>query len=390
MRIAIDYTATSRRKIGAGAGRDMYVRHLVAAILAQDTSNYYTLLYSGRPGEGRPLPTAENVRTRSIFLPDHYLNTLWYRWHIPLPATIFSGPVDIYHSPEVILPPLPDKVHKITTIHDLAFLEHPEYVNPSLVDDLQNEVPAVLEAADLITTVSHNVKNALIKHYQIPPEKLSVVPYGVGRHFRRITDPILLGATQHKFGLKYPLLLTVGTMEPRKNHVGLIKAFYEIQKKKDAPAMLAIAGDPGNHSHEIRELVTKLKLERKVRFLGHVTDLELVCLYSQADLFVFPSFFEGFGIPVLEAMACGTPVITSNTSVLPEIAGDAALLVDPQHIHAIAQSIMSLLHNETLQEELRQKGYQRAQQYTWAISARQMLSLYQQLYSGEMPKRYSL
>ena len=378
MRIAIDYTAAIRQ----GAGIGQYVRNLVAAILAQDSSNSYTLLASGHPTRERPFPTADNVQGRSIFIPDRYLNILWYRWRLPLYATYFSGQVDIYHGPDFALPPLGRNLRKVVTVHDLAFLKHPEYAVPSLAAYLKKVVPEAVEAADAVAAVSQATRQALIEHFQTPAEKITIIPCGIGSHFRRITDPVLLGATLHKFGLKRPLVLGVGTLEPRKNHLGLIKAFAQAQKKKKGPAMLAIAGGKGWLYEETQRLVAQLKLEGKVRFLGRVSDLELVTLYSMADVFVFPSFSEGFGIPPLEAMACGTPVITSNTSSLPEVVGDTALLVDPYDTHAISQAITQVLGNDQLGEELRQKGYQRAQQYTWEKSACKMLSVYQRLYEG--------
>ena len=146
--------------------------------------------------------------------------------------------------------------------------------------------------------------------------------------------------------------------------------------------MLALAGGKGWLYEETRQVVAELRLEHKVRFLGRVSDLELITLYSIADVFAFPSFFEGFGIPPLEAMACGAPVITSNTSSLPEVVGDAALLVDPYDVNALAHAIMRLLEDTALREELRQKGYQRAQRYSWSASASKMLSVYQKLYGG--------
>ncbi len=380
MRLALDYTAAIRQ----GAGIGSYVRNLVAAMLQQDAETHYTLLTSGRPTPEHPFPKAENVIGRSIFIPDRYLNILWYRWHTSLlPATLFTGPVDIYHGPDFALPPLGQRVRKVVTIHDLAFLEHPEYAVPSLAAYLNKVVPEAVAAADVVATVSHEVGHTLVKYFQTPQEKLTVIPCGVGTHFRRITDPVLLGATQHKFNLRTPLVLAVGTLEPRKNHSGLIKAFAKAQQKKGGPAMLAIAGEQGWLYEETKQLVADLKLEKKVRFLGRVTDIELVTLYSMADIFAFPSFFEGFGIPPLEAMACGAPVITSNLSALPEVAKDAALLINPYDVDALASAISHLLEDESLREELRQKGYERIKQYTWAMSAKKMLAVYQKLYSGE-------
>ena len=378
MRIAIDYTAGIRQPAGIG----VYARNLVNAMLAEDKKNEYTLITSGRPTKEHTFPTASNVRGRSVFIPDRYLNILWYRWRVPLYANFFTGSADIYHGLDFVIPPLLGKARKVVTVHDLAFLQHPETAIPSLAAYLNKVVPESVAKADVVAAISHTTKQALIEHYQTPAEKITVIPCGIAPYFKRITDPILLEATRHKFGLNRPFVLSVGTLEPRKNHLGLIKAFYEVQQSKENSAILAIAGGEGWLYEETLNTVKELKLEDKVRFLGRVSDLELILLYSLADVFAFPSFFEGFGIPPLEAMACGAPVITSNTSSLPEVTGDAAIHIDPHDTHALANAISLLLGDEQLRENLRQKGYVQAQKYTWSKSAHKTLSLYQKLYNG--------
>lgn len=381
MRIAIDYTAATRQAAGVG----MYVRSLVDAMLAQDSTNQYTLLTSGRPTRERPFPDAPNARGRSLIIPDRYLNILWYRWRLPISATFFTGHVDIYHGPDFVLPPLNGGVRKVVTVHDLAFLEHPEYAVPELAAYLKKVVPEAVAAADMIASVSQATSETLVKHFGTPHEKIRVVPGGIRPSLRRITDPMLLEATRHKYNLQRPLVLAVGTLEPRKNHLGLIKAFRQAMgsaSKAARPAMLAIAGAPGWLYDETRQAVADMKLEKRVRFLGRVSDLDLQLLYSLADVFAFPSFFEGFGLPPIEAMACGAPVITSNTSSLPDVVGDAALLVNPHDSNEIARAITRVLEDEQLREKLRQKGYERARLSTWERSALAMLAIYQQLYEG--------
>ena len=378
MRIAFDYTAGIRQRAGVGN----YVRNLVTAMLQQDTRNEYTFLTSGRPTRERPFPQAQNVRGRSIFIPDRYLNIIWYRWRLPLYATYFSGHADLFHGPDFALPPSGKRLRKVVTVHDLAFLDYPEYAVPELASYLMKIVPEALAAADVVCTVSDEVSRTLIKHFHTPPAKLVVIPNGVNSYFLRITDPVLLNATRHKYGLKHPLVLAVGTLEPRKNHAGLIRAFYKAQKEKHGPAMLALAGGKGWLYEETEQLVQELHLEKNVCFLGRVSEHELITLYSLADVFAYPSFAEGFGVPPLEAMACGAPVIASNTTALPDVVGDAALLVDPRDPGALAQALNRIIGDTALQEDLRQKGYQRAKQFTWAEAARKQLSVYQRLYEG--------
>lgn len=381
MRIALDYTAAIRQ----GAGIGQYVRSLVHAMLEQDAHTKYTLLTSGRPTKDYPFPLADNVRGRSLFISDRYLNILWYRWRVPILANYVTGPVDIYHGLDFVLPPLSKKTRKIVTVYDLAFLEHPETAFPTVATYLNKVVPEAVEQADVVAAISQATKQSLMTHYHTPAEKIVVIPCGVGPQFQRVTDLVALEAVRSKFALHQPFIFSVGTLEPRKNHIGLIRAFHEVQQKKPSPLLLAIAGGKGWMYEETQELVKALKLEEQVRFLGRISEQELITLYSLAEMFAYPSFFEGFGIPPLEAMACGVPVITSTTSSLPEVAGDAALLVDPHDSHAIADAISRLAEDEQLRADLCQRGYKQIQHYTWAGAATKMLRVYQQVSQGVTP-----
>src|SRR5947208_9743234 len=206
MRIARDYTAGIRQ--GAGVGQ--YIRSLVDAMLAHDDNNKYTLITSGLPTKERSFPTADNVRGRSVFIPDRYLNILWYRWRVPLYANYFTGPADIYHGLDFGLPPLRGKMHKIVTVYDLAFLAHPETAVPSLAAYLNKVVPEAVAAADAVAAISYATKQALITHYNAPPDKITVIPCGVGPQFQRITDQTLLEETRRKFELQHPFIFSVG------------------------------------------------------------------------------------------------------------------------------------------------------------------------------------
>ncbi|MGH2506590.1 MAG: glycosyltransferase family 4 protein [Ktedonobacteraceae bacterium] len=378
MRIALDYTAAIRQ----GAGIGQYVRSLVHAMLEQDAHNRYTLLTSGRATNEHPFPCAENVRGRNLMLSDRYLNILWYRWHVPILANYVTGPVDIYHGLDFVLPPLSKKIRKVVTIHDLAFLEHPETAFPTVAVYLNKVVPEAVTRADVVVAVSQTTKQSLITHYHTPAEKIVVIPCGVGPQFQRVTDSVILEGIRSKFALQQPFIFCVGTLQPRKNHLGLIRAFHEMQQNKPNPLILVIAGDKGWMYEETQNLVKELKLEEKVRFLGRIGEHELIVLYSLAEMFAYPSFIEGFGIPPLEAMACGVPVITSNTSSLPEVAGDAALLVDPHDVHSIADALRRVAEDTQLREDLRQRGYRQAQRYTWSGAAAKMLAVYQRISQG--------
>jgi len=372
--IALDYTPGISQRSEVGR----YARHLVAALAALQTSHHYTLFTSARHTGDQLLPNGDAFRLRPVPLGGQMLSTLWQRARLPLPADLFTGRADLWHGLDFTLPPLL-RGRTIVTIPDLAFLTQPDSIEPSQVSLHRRVVPQAARRADAIITLSAQVRKELIERLNIPEGHIHQAPPGVSGAFRPIIDTMLLTATRHKFELQTPLILGVGTLESRKNLVRLVQAFDKIRREHGGPRMLALAGPNGWRYEEVYEIVNRLGLKNEVRFLGHVSDLELVFLYSIADIVAIPSLSEGIGLAVLEAMACGAPVVCSNTGALPEVAGDAALLVNPSDTDALATMLLRLLRNPKLRALLSKKGQAQAAKYTWEACAQTHLTLYEEI-----------
>ncbi len=372
-RITLDYTAGISERSGIGR----YARSLVSALGALHKPHRYTLFSRARPNADLPLPGGDAFRLRALPLGERILTPLWQRARLPLPADLFTGRADLWHGLDGTLPPL---LHgaAIVTIADLAFLTQPDCLEPARADAQRRAVPQAARRADAIITFSEHVRRDLIERLSIPAERAHVISPGAPAAFQHITDSMLLSATRYKFGLQPPFILTVGTLEPRKNLTRLVQAFDKIRRDRTGPRMLAIAGQNGWRYEEVYEIVNRLGLKNEVRFLGHVTDLELVLLYSMADVVALPSLYEGFGFALLEAMACGAPVVCSNAGALPEVAGDAALLVNPTDTDALGTMLARVLRNPRLRALLSKKGQARAATFTWEACAQGHLKLYEE------------
>ncbi|HEY7350274.1 MAG TPA: glycosyltransferase family 1 protein [Ktedonobacterales bacterium] len=373
-RITLDYTAGSAERSGSGR----YARQLVSALDALHSPHRYTLFSRARPNANPRLSTEDAFRLRALPLGDRFLTMIWQQARLPLPADLFTGRADLWHGLDFTLPPL---LHgsAIVTIPDLTFLAQPDGIEPSRAASRSRAVSQAVQRADAIITFSQQVRHELVERLSAPAERVQVIYPGVSAAFQRITDSMLLAATRHKFELQTPFILTVGTLEPRKNLVRLIQAFDKIRRDRSGPRMLAIAGQNGWRYEEVYEIVNRLSLKNEVRFLGHVTDLELVLLYSLADVVALPSLYAGFGFTVLEAMACGAPVVCSNAGALPEVAGDAALLVNPTDTDALGTMLSRLLRNPRLRALLSKKGQARAAKFTWDACAQNHLKLYEEV-----------
>lgn len=380
-RIAIDVTAAVTQ--GGGIGR--YTREMVWALAAVDRVTSYHLFHAKMPASPpvpNPLPTGANIHHHAAPVSDRWLYRLWHRLHLPLPVQWFTGPIDLYHSPDFVLPPLRGNIPTLLTVHDLSFVHYPETFTPALVNYLNQVVPASVARASHILADSEATRADLMNQWQTPAAKITVLYSGVNEKFRPVTEKAALAALRARYGLgEGPYLLSVGTLQPRKNYQMLIRAFKGVAAQW--PHNLYIAGGKGWLYEAMLAEAAAQGLSERVKFLGFVDDADLPALYSAAALFLFPSFYEGFGLPLLEAMACGVPVVSANTSSLVEVAGEAAWLLPPQDERAWQETMHRLLLDAPRRAKMVAAGFRQARQFTWRKTARQLVSIYQQLLGKE-------
>ena len=372
-RVVIDYTAGAQQ--GAGIGR--YTRELVRALAALDQTTRYTLLVRGGvtvPGALDGFPP--NFHPRRIPLANVHFIRLW-RLGVPLPMDWLADRADVYYSPDFILPPL-TAGRALVTVHDLTFLRVPDAADPRLRAFLTRAVPRAVARADHILADSAHTRLDLTDLLHVPPDKVSVVYPGVAPRFRRVDDPTALAAARARYGLDGPFILGLGTLEPRKNLARLIEAFARLPAQ-GLPHTLALAGGRGWLYNPIFEQVERLGVKDRTRFLGYVADDDLPALYSLADAFAFPSLYEGFGLPPLEALACGTPTVVSDASSLPEVVGEAALQVAPTDVAGLAEALVRLVTDEALRARLRAAGPVQAARFSWATAAQALKAVLDRL-----------
>ena len=375
MKLVIDYTPAVRQSAGIGRIIRGQIDALVQNNPGYDLSLFVagTVAASQRTTAPLPLHTFPSISERN-------LTRIWHRLQIPFPRVewLTGGAIDLFHATDFVLAPVSAKT-KMLTVHDLAFMRYPEAAMPSLHHYLNIVVPRSIGRADHVIADSGHTAQDLEELWPQLAGRISVVQGAVDHSFfRRVTDQNALQATRRKYGLDdRPFILGLSTLQPRKNFARLIRAFHAARQEAALPHQLVIGGKKGWLFDDIFNTVRDLNLEEDVHFPGFIADSDLPALYSAAEFFAYPSLYEGFGLPIIEALACGTPVLTADNSCLPEAGGDGALYVDAESVDSIAAGITRLAAQPELRAKLAAAGQAHARAFTWQRSLRHLLDAYE-------------
>lgn len=378
LRIAIEASSLLKPKTGVGE----YTANLIRALGRLQDSQYVLFYNSFRKRKPENLIGGldyARIRITNLRIPARLLGLAWQILPFP-PVDWFTGPVDIFHSPNYKVIP----VHRsklVVTVHDLVVLKYPQYQFITRVRNIGGWLRK-LRRADAVVAVSENTRRDILELLDVPPEKVHVIYQGYNADLFRpdLPQQEVERVLQH-YLLRVPYLLYLGTLEPRKNLVRLIQAFHLLRRRSRNTISLILAGQKGWLYDDIFAEILRLGLHDSVKYLGYVADEDLPGLIKGARALAYPSLYEGFGLPPLEAMAMGTPVLTSNVASLPEVVGEAALQVNPEDVEAIAAGLERLCDDEALRQELKKKGWQRAQLFSWDKAAQQTMELYATLLS---------
>lgn len=370
IRIAIDCRTLGRKR----TGDEVYVRNLVLNLMKIDKVNQYFLLFDREIQAGELcFEVSSNFHVTAITPGGKFLWTMYY-----LPKWIKANKIDVLHVQYITPFWLPQGTKLVTTIHDVSWKFYPQYIKKSDLFFLNTLIPVSLKKADKIITVSETSKKDIVRIYGLPEEKVAAIYNGVGDNFKSYVNSA--GEEERvkkKYNLPDNFILYLGTLQPRKNVPSLLEAFYLWDKEYAGQARLVIGGGKSyNYDNRIDGLINEHNLKNKITLTGYIEDSDLPAIYKLAKAFVFPSLYEGFGIPVIEAMAVGTPVIVSDQSCLPEVAGEAGLVVDPGDKKKFAEAIHRIMTDEKLRGELAGKGRERAAEFNWEETAKKTLKIY--------------
>jgi len=370
VRIAID-AHTVGTKLG---GNESYAVNLIEALAAIDSVNQYTIYVTTNEARERFSSRWPNFKVRST-LP----HTPLIRIPLTLSAELRKNPVDVLHVQFTAPPFCPCPV--VVSIHDLSFEHLPETFNRRSRTQLRLTVRHSARRAARILSLSEHTRRDIIDTYGITPGRVTAIPLAAPEHFGPITDNRELQRVRHNYGINGDYILSVGSIQPRKNLARLIRAYASLRKDglADKLPKLVLVGKCAWLYDETLRALDETNVKNTVVLTGYVPETDLPALYSGALCFVYPSYFEGFGLPPLEAMKCGAAVIVGNRTSLPEVVGDAALTVDPFDVGAIAGAIKKLVNDSALRESLSVKGRERANEFNWRETARKTLAVYNEV-----------
>lgn len=378
MRIGIDCRTMLSPDKGEKAGVGHYTYYLVKYLLKHDKRNIYVLFFDHKFPDLKEFKRKNTEIVKFKFSEKKRYLPYAYS-HVFVSRELNKANLDIFHSPANIIP-LQYKKPSIVTFHDLAIYQHPEWFPPKQNFSINILVPKSLKKAANIIAVSESTAKDIKKLFKIPAKKITVVHEGIEK--TKAPGKISIHRTLKHHNLTGKYLLYVGTLEPRKNIAGIIQAFDELackRSKRYKDVQLVIAGAKGFHFRDNYEAIQNAK-SGKIRYLGYISAKDKIALMHGAEAFLFPSYYEGFGLPVLEAMSYGTPVITSNVSSLPEVVGQAALLVKPGSIQDIQKAIDKVIGSKAIRQRLSKKGKQQAKKFSWDKCVKQTLEVYNKVY----------
>ncbi|MBI2907880.1 MAG: glycosyltransferase family 4 protein [Chloroflexi bacterium] len=377
MRIGIDARLLHYQR----GGISQYILHLIEALAEVDPTDAFAIFQSRRDRVSHC--RAQNFGRSSLWTPPHHRLEQWL-----LPLELAFADLDVLHSPDFI-PPLREAPGKflrrrfksVITVHDLAFLRYPNLLTEES-RQYYSQVAKAVASADGIIAVSDWTRRDLLELTDADDRKIRVIHNAADKRYRPL-DPSEAGQAVERFcrerGLPADFILWVGTLEPRKNLDTLLRAMALLQEKEPGRYVLVAVGAKGWLFESALQLLDQLRLKDYVLFRGPASVDELLMLYNAASMFVFPSLYEGFGLPPLEAMACGAPVISSNAACLPEVLGDAAIFVDPLDVEGWARAIRRLSTDDAQRRDMARRGLERAASYEWNRTAEQTLSLYRRV-----------
>lgn len=367
MRVGID----ARLVYYSQAGIGQYILHLVNGLAQVDPENEYVLLQSRK--DDTTILEQPNFRRVSLWTPSHHRLERY-----SLNVELMRLGLDVLHSPDFI-PPHRPSCKSVITVHDLAFLLYPHFLTKESAR-YYGHIDQAVRWTDHIISVSESTKRDTIQHLGVPEDKITVVYEAANPIFQPMDQDKAREEVRNRHGIDGPFILFVSTIEPRKNVPTLVRALWQLMECYKEDVRLVLAGGKGWLFEDAFAVVEDLKMDGRVHFVGRVPSEDLLYLYNTAEMLAHPAFYEGFGLPPLEAMACGLPVVASNVASLPEVVGDAGLLIDPHDVDELTVAMWRILNDSALRQEMQEKGLRQAEGFSWKRAARETMDIYRLVY----------